>query len=268
MTNRLTGRSLWNYQSSWSFHQKSTQENYEWAYLYDVKVGRKLFLWLCRPCQLHLQMPSWPRMFGIYPERKLVALLEWLGCSCRRCASIIHSWWTCNWTNQHQMPPILVLVSSWIWFDGPSSWVDSGCPGCLRWVFSWCSMLSTKEMASWTQQTMMMEMTPTKSPSTIEKTRSMRGKMTEMIWTPTKWRLWMDFFFSTLRPWVTVLFFSGSHLLWGGCDFLRHGFINKCFLEMRMFDVAGLVLFEINRVELRKSSSINSYVKLPFSMFS
>jgi hypothetical protein len=35
-----------------------------------------------------------------------------------------------------------------------------------------------------------------------------------------------------------------------------------------MFDVAGLVLFVINRGELRESSSINSYVKLPFSVFS
>ncbi len=206
-------------------------------------------------------MPSWSWMFGVYPEGKLVALLEWQGGSWRRCFSNIPSWWACKWTNQGCMPPILVLVSSWIWYNGPSSWVDSGFPGCLRRVYSWCSMSSTKEMMSWTQQTTTTEMTPTKSPLTIVKTHLMRRKTMEMIWTPTKQRLWMDsVFFLTLRPWLTVLFFSCSHLLWGGCVFLCHGFINKWFLEMRMFDVACLVLFVTNRGELQESSSINSYV--------
>ncbi len=68
------------------------------------------------------------------------------------------------------------------------------------------------------------------------------------------------FYFLTLWPWLTILFFSCSHLLWGGCVFLCHDFINECFLEMMMFDVACLILFVTNRGELRKSSSINSYV--------
>ncbi len=143
-------------------------------------------------------MLSWSWMFGIYPEGKLVALLDWLGGSSQRCASNIHSWSTWNWTNQCCMPPILVLHSSWIQYDGPSSWVYSygGCPGCLRQVFSWCSTPSTIEMTFSTQQTMTTEMTRlTKGPSTIEKTQLMQWKTMETIKKPTTCCLWTDSIF-------------------------------------------------------------------------
>jgi hypothetical protein len=79
-------------------------------------------------------------------------------------------------------------------------------------------MSLTKEMMSWMQQATTMEMTPTKSPSTIEKTRSMRWKTMETIRTPTQRCLWTDlvFFFRHFDP--DLPFFFSVAVIFGGVD--------------------------------------------------
>ncbi len=158
------------------------------------------------------------------------------------------------------MLPILVLVSSWIWYNGPSSWVDSGCPGCLRRVFFMFNVIDKRDVVLDAADNDNRDDADKKSIDDWEDTFD----VVEYDWDDSDTNKTMPSdrfsFFLTLWPWLTVPFFSRSPLWWGGSVFLCHSFINKWFLEMRMFDVACLVLFVTNRGELRKSSSINSYV--------
>ncbi len=208
-------------------------------------------------------MPSRSRMFGIYPEGKLVALLDWLGGSSQKCASNICSWSMWNWTNQCCMPPILVLHSSWIQYNGPSSWVYlyGGCLGCLRWVFSWCSMLSTIMMTFLTQQTKMTEMTqPKKSPSTIEKTQSMRWRQQRQFGSQQNIAFRRILFFCwTLWPWLIVLLFRSRHLcgvVW--LFFIMISAMNDCLKWNSMMWHALFYLYQMS-VSCANGSVGNKY---------